>query len=41
MLARNVDGDGELAKQILILTTVIAVPTMFLTLVLLRGICVM
>ena len=41
VLARNVDGDGELAKQILILTTVIAVPTMFLTLVLLRGIGVM
>ena len=41
VLALNVDGDGELAKQILILTTVFSVPTMFLALTLLRGIGVM
>lgn len=41
VLARNVDGDGELSKQILILTTIASMFTMFLTLLALRALGVM
>ena len=38
VLAKNVTGDGKLARQILILSTVLSLPTMFLTIMLLRAI---
>ena len=41
VLAKNVTGDGNLARQILILSTVLSMPTMFLTIMLLRALGVM
>ncbi len=41
VLAKNVDGDGSLAGQILIVGTVLSLPTMFLTLTALRGLGLM
>ena len=41
VLAKNVTGDGKLARQILILSTVFSMPTMFLTIMLLRALGVM
>ena len=41
VLAKNVDGDGSLAGQILIVTTILSMVTMFLTLTALKGLGVM
>ncbi len=41
VLARNVDGDGSLAGQILIVTTILSIATMFLTLTALKGLGLM
>ena len=41
VLVKNVTGDGKLARQILILSTVFSMPTMFLTIMLLRALGVM
>ena len=41
VLAKNVDGDGRLAGQILIVTTLMSTVTMFLTLAALKGLGVM
>ena len=41
VLAQNMDGDGELAGQILIVTTLLSVGTLFATLAVLRGLGLM
>ena len=41
VLAKNVDGDGSLAGQILIVTTILSILTMFLTLTALKGLGLM
>jgi len=41
VLAKNVTGDGNMARQILILSTILSMPTMFLTIMLLRALGVM
>lgn len=41
VLAKNIDGDGELAGQILLQTTLLSFLTMFLTIAALRGLALM
>lgn len=41
VLAQNIDGDGELAGQILLQTTMLSFLTLFVTIALLRGLAVL